>query len=72
MSLLMGIPSTTNRAVFLSCDSEPSPRSVTRIDPPGPDEVPSRLSPATLPAIELSQLLETVEFSCSLFTFETA
>ena len=72
MSLEMGTPSMTNSAVLLSCVSDDSPRSVTRIEPPGPCPAWSKFSPATLPAMPLSQLLETVLFRASLPSLVTA
>ena len=72
MPLLIGTPSTTKSAELLSCDNEPSPRNVTRIDPPGPADDWSRFSPATLPAMPLSQFPPAVLANSSLETFDTA
>ena len=72
MSLSMGTPSITKSASLAAGLIDDSPRSVTRIEPPGPAPAWFMLSPATLPAIPLSQLLEAALFSSSALIFETA
>ena len=72
MPLDMGTPSITNSAVLLSMLTVDSPRSVTRSDPPGPEEAWSKLRPATLPERASSQLFETAAVKSWLSTFDTA